>query len=817
MSKRRNRPSIPRSRSPESVPNDAIFSNQCFINSTTGFLGTNVQLTTTDGTCYEGVLAAFSSQFEIVLEYAYVKSGGESTDVLEQNNTLRRLIFRTANIVDIMIKNIDTAFANRDGAFQTDSNISKFNRNGQAVLGEKELQPWVEDCNGDELDLTLGTETGWDPQAMFKRNEELYGVRSSFDHSLTGYTLQIERSETKSFKDAEARASRIANEIEKNPKAQARLELENGDEEERFAAVVRPSDERNSPPRNADKGNKYIPPVRRQGGSYHGRLTARSTPFPAGRTPPVSAATATTAPSSSEEQPENNVNVRENTSPTAPTSNCDDNRNNNSCSPSAAPPASAPPPQQMHPRNNNNNGSRGKGYIMQGYPYSIPPRYPPAGHPQMTQHRPIAANNTPPTQQPPPPIPQHGPPPQPTPQQLSIVFQQPLPPPNHAMPPQQDAVQQQQQVALPPPPNQTVTMIHGMEHVQHMPPHGVPHVHSVVPATYVPGQRDPRDHELELRGHRNVQMRGQSPRVFQPNNKRFPAAFQGPPPPPPNRKPRSEELSDLVDFGSNLKLASEEEPEEKQGSPPLEPWGKGRSPPSNSSAEDASSALKKSTLNPNAKEFIYNPSAKPFVSRPPNTPGPSRPHTPQTPATPFGYSPGPMPTTVLMPTYVMQPAFSHQSQPPRLPMAHRPDLSSSSQVKPPPARSPLIGYSYYSKPNETHFDFQVAAATGQPLLTPAPIQRFVSPFPNPPPQPYQVRMVPGQPPVMFHPDGSPHPVQYMSPHGQPHPGGQFQQAQPQQFSVVYPMPITQTMMQYFQPQHPQPGQQSLVQVLAPNP
>lgn len=73
-------------------------------------------------------------------------------------------------------------------------------------------------------------------------NEKHYGVQSTFDQSLTGYTLQIQRADTQDFREAEAQAEKIANEIENQATYKDRAELENNDESEesRYAAVERP-------------------------------------------------------------------------------------------------------------------------------------------------------------------------------------------------------------------------------------------------------------------------------------------------------------------------------------------------------------------------------------------------------------------------------------------------------------------------------------------------------------------------------------------------------------------------------------------------
>jgi len=76
---------------------------------------------------------------------------------------------------------------------------------------------------------------------MFKRNEEKYGVVSTFKDDLSGYTTQLDKTDEASFKKHEQAANQIAHEIEKTTSTSwERTRLENGDEEEAFSAVVRP-------------------------------------------------------------------------------------------------------------------------------------------------------------------------------------------------------------------------------------------------------------------------------------------------------------------------------------------------------------------------------------------------------------------------------------------------------------------------------------------------------------------------------------------------------------------------------------------------
>ena len=75
------------------------------------------------------------------------------------------------------------------------------------------------------------------------QNEKKYGVTSTYKENLEGYTVQLENTNSREYKEAERDARRLAREIEGNASSRQNTELENGgdgDEEEAFSAVQRP-------------------------------------------------------------------------------------------------------------------------------------------------------------------------------------------------------------------------------------------------------------------------------------------------------------------------------------------------------------------------------------------------------------------------------------------------------------------------------------------------------------------------------------------------------------------------------------------------
>jgi ataxin 2/2L len=170
------------------------------------------------------------------------------------------LIIKLEDIVTIEAKDVDLDYVTRD-TFATDTAIAS---RSNGPNREKELQPWLDldgpgSMNGGDMSavtLELDTKTnGWDANEMFQLNEKEHGIKTTYKDNLESYTVQIERKDTQDYRRQELEAERIANEIENNPKTQERLEVENGDEEAAFAAVIRPEDSNNSSSTNSNSNN----------------------------------------------------------------------------------------------------------------------------------------------------------------------------------------------------------------------------------------------------------------------------------------------------------------------------------------------------------------------------------------------------------------------------------------------------------------------------------------------------------------------------------------------------------------------------------
>ncbi|KAJ3650645.1 hypothetical protein Zmor_016731 [Zophobas morio] len=496
--KRKNRGPV-RTQRTRSVIAEGVYNNAHFMHSATLQIGNVVRIKTASGVVWEGVFKTFSSNFDVVLEVAAkVDNPNGPAQTLIADSLVDKLIFKSGDISTMEARDVDLEYPTKD-TFQTDTAISARLNGNSTKSEEKELEPWdassgVNGGGGENVPLELENANGWDANDMFRKNEQEYGVTSTFDQSLKGYTVPLRSADTADYRKAEAKATQIANEIENQPQYKARLELENGDEEAAFAAVARPNQEPN---------DKYIPPAKRKN-QNSGKLV-RSTP------PPPQAQNA------------------------------------------PSPKGTAPPPM--------------------AYPT----------HPS------------------------------------------PAPVPNNVMPHMPQMGMQPQH--------------HGRPH-SHTPPHGYGGQMQRPPQM---GQKAAQ----QMNGDAKPPMRG--PRgVYPGSNNGPPQGYQEPakaPPPPEaamgHRHPRDDTIKELHGFAQDFKLPPAEQPPptlpgqvpmEQMAAPPppqVQPQPQAKPPPQNTPpqqpqqsispqqdvVEKVTNTFKKSTLNPNAKEFVLNPAAKPFQPR----------------------------------------------------------------------------------------------------------------------------------------------------------------------------------------------------------
>ncbi|KAM7019177.1 ataxin-2 isoform 13-T13 [Tautogolabrus adspersus] len=248
---------------PAAVIFNGVYANMRMVHVLTSVVGAKCELKVKNGAVYEGVFKTYGPECDLVLDAAHRKSP-EPSIAPRKEDIVESIIFKASDVVVVTFKDVDLNFARKvssDTDNFTDAAVST-RINGEHK--EKDLEPWDggETHNSDSLEsLDTDVSNGWDPNDMFKYNEEKYGVLSTYDSSLSTYTVPLERDNSEEFLKREARAAQLAEEIEASATYKARVALENDErsEEEKYTAVVRGERETHT----LSRENKYIPPGQR--------------------------------------------------------------------------------------------------------------------------------------------------------------------------------------------------------------------------------------------------------------------------------------------------------------------------------------------------------------------------------------------------------------------------------------------------------------------------------------------------------------------------------------------------------------------------
>uniref|UniRef100_A0A8C2WHA8 LsmAD domain-containing protein n=1 Tax=Cyclopterus lumpus TaxID=8103 RepID=A0A8C2WHA8_CYCLU len=260
---------------------EGVYNNARMLHFLTAVVGSTCDIRVKNGSVFEGVFKTLSSRCELAVDAVHKRSEEEcSTSLLPRREDITdTMIFSPSDLVTMICKDVDLNYATRDTF--TDTAISSTRVNGEHK--EKVLQRWEGgDSNGESYDLENDAANGWDANEMFRFNEVKYGVTSTYDSSLSMYTVPLEKGTSDTFRQREARAARLASEIESSPQYRHRVGLENDEgksEEDKYSAVVRDGNDRErgreSPrererergrdsPGASTREGKYIPLPQRQ-------------------------------------------------------------------------------------------------------------------------------------------------------------------------------------------------------------------------------------------------------------------------------------------------------------------------------------------------------------------------------------------------------------------------------------------------------------------------------------------------------------------------------------------------------------------------
>uniref|UniRef100_A0A670ZBE4 Sm domain-containing protein n=1 Tax=Pseudonaja textilis TaxID=8673 RepID=A0A670ZBE4_PSETE len=241
----------------------------------TAVVGSTCDVKVKSGSTFEGIFKTLSSKFELAVDAVHKKVPDQPVGP-RREDIVDTMVFKPSDVMLVHFRNVDFNYATKDKF--TDSAIAMNSKvNGEHK--EKVLQRWEGgDSNSDDYDLESDMSNGWDPNEMFKFNEENYGVKTTYDSSLSSYTVPLEKDNTEAFRQREARAAQLAREIESSPQYRLRIAMENDDgrtEEEKHSSVQRQVSGRDSPSLASREG-KYIPLPQRVRESSRGGIRCSS-------------------------------------------------------------------------------------------------------------------------------------------------------------------------------------------------------------------------------------------------------------------------------------------------------------------------------------------------------------------------------------------------------------------------------------------------------------------------------------------------------------------------------------------------------------
>nr|XP_057918339.1 ataxin-2-like protein isoform X2 [Doryrhamphus excisus] len=313
MANARNRPSAKPSFQSSPVF-EGVYNNARMLHFLTAVVGSTCDIRVKNGSVFEGIFKTLSSRCELAVDAVHKRSEDDGSAPPRREDITDTMIFSPSDLVTMICRDVDLNYATRDTF--TDTAISSNRVNGEHK--EKVLQRWEGgDSNGESYNLDADTSNGWDANEMFRYNEVKYGVTSTYDSSLSMYTVPLERGNSEVYRQREARAARLASEIESSPQYRHRANLENDEgksEEDKYSAVVRDGLDRErgrESPRERERGRdspgaregKYIPLPQRQREMNRERERAERGP---GGPPPhsrLSGGYRSTPPSSSSPRP----------------------------------------------------------------------------------------------------------------------------------------------------------------------------------------------------------------------------------------------------------------------------------------------------------------------------------------------------------------------------------------------------------------------------------------------------------------------------------------------------------------------------------